>query len=148
MELLKAQELAIELMNEHGLINKGWFFIFDRAKRRLGSCNYRDRKITLSSNLTELRDEQNVRNTILHEIAHAIVGGRNGHNHIWRSKAIEIGCNGERCANDVKVKGKWKATCPNGHTAHRHRKPKSQSSCGACSSKFDPKYLMVYELTD
>ena len=148
MELLKAKNLAILLLDEHGLMDKGWYFEFDRAKRRLGSCNYRHKKITLSSALTELRDEENVRNTILHEIAHAIVGWKNAHNNVWRAKAIEIGCNGERCGNDVKIEGKWKATCPNGHTAYRHRKPKNRVSCGVCSKKFDPDYLLVYELNN
>ena len=146
MELLQAQKLAIELMEQHGLIDKGWFFIFDHAKRRFGCCNYRSKKITLSAPLTELRDESFVKNTILHEIAHALVGSRNGHNNIWRAKAIEIGCNGNRCSSDVEIKGKWVGTCPNGHTKHRHRKPSGSISCGTCSNVYDPRYAINFKL--
>jgi predicted SprT family Zn-dependent metalloprotease len=133
-------------MNQYGLLDKGWFFDYDHAKRRFGCCSYRKKRISLSKPLTELREESFVRNTILHEIAHAIVGGKNGHNHIWRAKAIEIGCNGERCSNDVQLKGKYVGICPNGHTHYRHRKPKHQSSCAIClPTKFDPQYLINFQ---
>lgn len=146
MELLQAQKLAIELMDEHGLLEQGWFFMFDNAKRRFGCCHHYMKRISLSKPLTELREESSVRNTILHEIAHAIVGGRNGHNRIWRAKAIEIGCNGERCSNDVTIEGKWIGTCPNGHIHYRHRKP-TESSCAIClPTKFDRQYLINFKI--
>jgi len=147
MELLQAEALAISLMDKYGLIEKGWFFIFDKAKRRFGCCSYRRRCITLSAPLTEIREESFVRNTILHEIAHALVGGRNGHNEVWRAKAIEIGCNGERCSNDARLEGKWKGLCPNGHIHYRHRRPKRKTSCGVCLPKrFDSQYLINFQV--
>ena len=44
MDLTSAKQLAINKMEEHGLLNKGWFFSFDNAKRRFGACNYRLQK--------------------------------------------------------------------------------------------------------
>jgi hypothetical protein len=32
-----------------------------------------------------------IKNTILHEIAHAIVGENHGHRQVWQEKAIELG---------------------------------------------------------
>jgi hypothetical protein len=146
MKLFDAKMLALELMDKYGLLDSGWYFEFDQAKRRFGCCNYRIKKITLSAPLTELRDESFVRNTILHEIAHALVGGRNGHNHIWKAKAIEIGCNGDRCSSDAHIQGKWVGTCPNGHVKHRHRKPSGSISCGTCSNVYDPQYAINFKI--
>jgi SWI/SNF-related matrix-associated actin-dependent regulator 1 of chromatin subfamily A len=39
-------------------------------------------------------EEQQFKDTILHEIAHAIVGPHHGHDEVWRGKAVEIGCTG------------------------------------------------------
>jgi hypothetical protein len=72
MNLIKTEKLANELLKKHGLINKGWRFEFDNAPRRFGCCKYRSKRITLSKKLTELNDEENVLDTILHEMAHLI----------------------------------------------------------------------------
>jgi hypothetical protein len=145
MELLQAEGLAIDLIIEYGLFDKGWDFQFDRAKRRFGCCNYTKKRITLSEPLTKLRTEQMVRNTILHEIAHALVGHEHGHNKVWKAKAIEIGCNGDRCSGDVRLEPKYIAYCPNGHESPRHRKSNRRQSCGRCSPKFDERFLITYK---
>ena len=54
-----------------------------------------------------------IKNTILHEIAHALVGPKHGHNEIWKQKALEIGCDAERCHYVVFSKPKYKLTCSN-----------------------------------
>ena len=146
MELRQANKLAIELMEQHGLLDKGWHFAFDRANRRFGSCQYHRKRITLSKPLTELNSEQEIRNTILHEIAHALCP-REGHNQIWKMKAIEIGCDGERCysSNEVEtMKGNYVATCCNcDKTFNRFRKPKYDQSCGKCSGgRYNPTYKL------
>jgi hypothetical protein len=35
--------------------------------------------------------------TILHEIAHALVGPRHGHDTVWKAKCTDIGARPERC---------------------------------------------------
>jgi predicted SprT family Zn-dependent metalloprotease len=151
MELIKAKKLANDLMTEHELIKLGWRFEFDNAKRRFGCCNYTLKLITLSKSLTELNDEARVKNTILHEIAHALVGSGNGHNHVWRKKALEIGCDGKRCYSIKTVttpKSKYEAVCKKcNHVHKRHRKPKNKVSCGVCSNKFDANLLLEYKET-
>ncbi len=110
MNLTDAKSLALALMQEHGLIT--WRFTFDNAKRRLGLIRFNDKTISMSETLTSLNPIEQVRNTILHEIAHALVGPSQGHNRVWRDKAISIGCNGNRMTNSiVKVEYKYTVTC-------------------------------------
>ena len=146
MELSDARALTLQLMKEHGI--EYWNFEFDNAKRRFGCCWHPSRYITLSKQLVLLNTEVSVKNVILHEIAHALVGPGNGHNWVWREKALEIGCDGRRCCSidDIEVvKGKVEATCPKcGYTYRRHRMPKTQRSCGKCSSVFDKEMLLLY----
>lgn len=138
MNLRQARTLAIDLMNLHNLI--GWRFRYDRAVRRLGYTQYGSKTISLSRALTVLNDEPQVKNTILHEIAHALLGAGHGHNNVWRSKAISIGCNGQRCTNSiVKVQPRFKIICALCGTSWPcHRKPRQldysfHKSCGKAS---------------
>lgn len=138
MKLRDARALAKELMSLHGLT--GWSFTFDRAVKRLGLTLYREKTISLSRQLTALNDDKQVRNTLLHEIAHALVGTSFGHGDVWRSKALSIGCNGQRCTNSiVRVSPKYKVTCEMCSASWSyHRKPRSLATswhqrCGRAS---------------
>jgi len=154
MKLQDAKNLAIELMDKHGLLENRWHFQFDNAKRRFGRCSFRLQVISLSKHLVELNDEARVKNTILHEIAHALVGARQGHNHVWRRKAIEIGCDGERCYSSDEVEkpeSKYIAECSGcGRTHNRHKMTRGlkygSSSCGFCSGgRYNEKYKLVWK---
>ena len=142
MDLFRAERQAKMLMAAHGLT--GWRFEWDNAKRRFGCCHHSTRTISLSRVLTVQLEESAVRNTMLHEIAHALVGAGNGHNAVWRATAISIGCNGNRCSSaKVQVEYKWRGVCPNGHTFNRHRKAKGRQSCNTCSpSGFSERHVI------
>jgi predicted SprT family Zn-dependent metalloprotease len=136
MDLLQAELQAKALMHEHGLIQQGWKFDWNNRKRALGTCSSRRKTIWLSKVYTKQLPESEVRDTILHEIAHALVGCHNHHNHIWRRKAMEIGCSGSRCADfrdkgiEVEIKGKYKAECKHcGKVYYGHKRRKRSSSC-------------------
>ena len=148
MILLDAQRLTEKLMNQHNLNEMGWRFEFDNSKRRFGCCNYTHKKITLSRHLVLLNDETRVTNTILHEIAHALVGSGHGHDNVWRRKAIQIGCDGKRCyteKNTVTPAAKYVAICKGcGAEAKRQRKPQRTSSCGRCSNRFNPNTILEF----
>lgn len=58
----------------------------------LGLCMHMDKCILLNAFHIDIHPWTEVRNTILHEVAHAIVGPGHGHNAIWATKAREIGC--------------------------------------------------------
>ena len=113
MELNVVIMLANKLLDEHGLIEKGWRFSFDRAKRRAGSCKFSKKEITIAKAYAERQERMEIKNTILHEIAHALVGSQHGHSQIWRKKAKEIGCDASRCHHIVFSKPKYVLTCYN-----------------------------------
>ena len=82
-------EMARRLIDEHGLI--GWTLAFVEAERRLGDCDFKGRVIRISrSHALEGSDEQ-IRDTVLHEIAHAIAGQEAGHGPMWKATARRIG---------------------------------------------------------
>ena len=86
--LRRALDMAAMLMAEHGL--EGWRVRLDHARRRAGQCDYTNRQISLSRYYVRHAEEAHIRDTILHEIAHALVGPFHGHDAVWRRKAREI----------------------------------------------------------
>jgi len=87
----EARVLAWQLMTEHGLPDDGWQFRFDSARRRFGSCQHGAKLITLSGAMTDSNNVEQVRDTILHEIAHALVGHGAGHGEEWKRVALRLG---------------------------------------------------------
>lgn len=136
--------MARELMDEHGLHD--WHLVLDRAKKRAGVCRSAERTIGLSAPLTRLHSVEQVRDTVLHEIAHALVGPRHGHGPTWRAMARRVGASPERCLPEdaPSVPGAWVGTCPAGHTIDRHRRPTQVSSCRQCSNRFDPDAVFTW----
>jgi len=141
MTLKLAEELAIHLMRLHRLPRE-WSFAFDRSKVRFGKCDYRRKQISLSRYLVELNGEEEIRDTILHEIAHALAPRGAGHGPVWRSLALSIGCNGRRCYGHevARPAPKYRGTCPScRRVIYRHRR--TVIACGRCAGVFDPKYV-------
>jgi SprT protein len=140
MTLKQAEELAKRLMRLHKLPRE-WSFAFDRSKVRFGKCDYRRKQISLSRYLVELNGEEEVQDTILHEIAHALAPRGTGHGPVWRSLALSIGCNGRRCYGHevARPTPKYRGTCPScRRVIYRHRR--AVIACGECADVFDPRY--------
>ncbi len=145
MNTAQAEKLATKLMHEHGLTD--WTFRFDNAVSRFGLCSYRKKEISLSKQLVELNSEAEVRDVILHEIAHAIAPKGEGHGRVWKETALAIGCSPTRIfSNKVNTpERKYTATCKScGRVTYYHRKRKL--SCGECSPRFNKKYLLKFKL--
>jgi len=139
--------LATDLMTEHDLHSKNWRFRFDNAKQRLGNCSYKRRTISMSKHFAVKITEPEAKDVLLHEIAHALVGRGQGHNHVWKRKAIEIGCNGLReYHGDIHIKAKYIGTCPTcGRVIKRHRR--KNISCGRCSGgSYNSKHAFIWSL--
>lgn len=140
MELKKAQALTHILMHKHGLLGH-WKFRWHNKKRSLGTCSYVKKIIYLAKWYTELNDQSQVKDTILHEIAHALSYERYGrkgigHGKIWKSICREIGAEPRACTkaklNHPNNHYKYIDTCC-GLTFKRHRLKKNVSySCPKC----------------
>jgi predicted SprT family Zn-dependent metalloprotease len=110
MDLKKAQTMMLDMITYHNLTD--WGFRFDKAVNRLGLCSHKRQQLFLSIHATSVNSEEVVLNTILHEIAHALVDSNHGHDDVWRNKAISIGCDGERCSEiAVKAPPKYTIAC-------------------------------------
>jgi predicted SprT family Zn-dependent metalloprotease len=131
-------------MDEHGLHD--WTFGFDRARVRAGACHFADRRVTLSRALAAAQGEAEVRETVLHEIAHALVGPGHGHDTVWRARARAIGASGERCyvADEPVVPGRWQGRCGAGHVVHRHRRPERLLLCARCRALPAPERVLSW----
>ncbi len=138
MEIKLAKQMAEGLMAQHGI--HSWVVVFDNAKTRKGQTRFNQMEISLSAPLTEINPVEQVRNTILHEIAHVLVGRGHGHDDAWRAKAIQIGCTGETCTATVnRLPGRYIVKCNHctGIVSEYYRKPKLENcwhmKCGRVS---------------
>jgi predicted SprT family Zn-dependent metalloprotease len=136
MNLYEARNLARTLMTQHGIPD--WTFTFDHARRRFGSCQPTRKRITLSRTLTLLNTEEEVRDTLLHEIAHALTPD-DGHGPRWRAMCRKLGCNPKRCYTDETVispprrAARFEIGCPKCNWWHpRHRRTRRKLICRQC----------------
>lgn len=134
--------LARHLMEKHGLLQQGWAFQWDNARRRAGRCNYHNKTITLSRhyaelNITERLDD--IIDTVLHEIAHALTPGHH-HDKVWQLMCVQVGAKPERCYDRSAVtmpRGRLVATCRAcGREFHRHKRMRRgyRSYCAATAA--------------
>lgn len=132
MRLEDAEALARQLINHH---LPGWTFGWDNAQRFFGRCYFKTKHISLSKPLTELNKEADIKDVILHEIAHGIAGWEAGHSYDWKRVANNLGCSANRCAGThvALPKGKWLACCKGcGQFFRRVRPPKVTHWCTKC----------------
>jgi predicted SprT family Zn-dependent metalloprotease len=130
----------ISKFQEHGLTASGWKWKWNnRLKTTAGTTEFESKTISLSSLYVTKATESEVKNTILHEIAHALTPGHN-HDKIWKAKAKSIGCNGERC-HEVETRGdnayKWLFKCEKGCTSVPSitKRRKNGHRCALCKEK-------------
>lgn len=128
------------LMADHGLHD--WEFRWDRAKERFGACWYRRRWITLSRHLTPQCELEEIHDTILHEIAHALAGPHAKHGPRWKAIARELGAHpSATAAHPARVAPRYVGTCPNClRTVRAHRR--GNLACGVCSATYQPAYRL------
>lgn len=124
MDIHEASELAQQLIGRHGL--DGWTFKLNNARRQLGVCREHLKRIELSRHYVFCNPREHVTDTILHEIAHALVGTNHGHDEVWKAMCVSLGCMPKSCEKDVVMPdGAWRAHCPSCQKTYaQHRRPK------------------------
>ena len=135
--------LAETEMLEH-LEDREWSFGFDSGRRRAGLCSYNDKRITVSKYLSLVHSIDDVMQTVKHEIAHALVGPKEGHGKKWLATAKRIGYRNETYTGQeiAKAYAPYRGLCPNGHEHFRYQKPKRLYSCHHCGSGFRKEYMI------
>jgi predicted SprT family Zn-dependent metalloprotease len=116
MNLMQAETMALRLMREHGARDMGFTFRWTSSRKALGITRWRrvlnvgtgrmewlPMDIALSRPLTVHQPEDEVRQTILHEIAHALAGHGHNHDHVWRTTAISIGAKPSVCGGSAEL---------------------------------------------
>lgn len=130
MNLTEVSNLAQELIRKHlgrntnGDYDRGiWWFEWMTSTRMLGQCRYprlgQDGVIRLNEDFVlHSNDLNEVKDVILHEIAHALAGHAAGHGRIWKHYAMSIGASPNRTSDSesfkevVAMNAKYVATCP------------------------------------
>ena len=91
-DLHNIEKTAYKLMKKHNLNN--WKFRWSNASRRYGSCDKKNKIISISKLHGLYDDEYLVKDTILHEISHGLTPEfYASHGKEWKENAIKIGCN-------------------------------------------------------
>jgi predicted SprT family Zn-dependent metalloprotease len=152
MDIETAAGMARELLARHELPD--WKFEFDRARLRFGLCSHRRKTISLSRHLTHLNEEHHVKDTLLHEIAHAKAGRLAAHGPAWRSLAAALGCRTRACYDHrtvVTPPRAWLGNCPGcGRAAYRHRRPRRKTACAGCcrqfaGNRYDARFVFTWQ---
>lgn len=131
IQLDRIARKAERLIAKHGL--KDWSFQYEDASKRSGVCDHYTRVIGLSRLYCLKAPAHFLRNTILHEIAHALVGPQHNHDQVWKEKARSIGCTGDRCHNVDFAPPRYIASCPRcGWRIKRNFR--KRMVCKACNS--------------
>jgi len=126
-----------------------WKLNFSNGKRQLGHCNCKKKIISLSNAYIKTNPYDILRDTLLHEIAHAIQfkkTGKTDHGPRWKTIAKKVGCTAQRCVSseDIEVpRGKYVGVCPSCKSVtHFYRKVKRKYSCRLCSNKYSPEFRL------
>lgn len=117
----RALKKCRKLLCKQGLSD--WSACLDDSMSRAGACQYRNKQISLARLFIRKASEQEILDTILHEIAHALAGRAHHHDALWRKIAREIGCSAERCHNLKFSPPRWIVQCSSGcFTTTRNRR--------------------------
>jgi predicted SprT family Zn-dependent metalloprotease len=119
-----------------------WVFEYNNNKRRLGVCKFRHKRIEMQAYYVLHNSDSEIMDTLMHEIAHALVGPGYNHGPVWQAKAIEVGAIPTACNDNPDLElqeGNWITVCPNCKKEHhKHRRPKRLTGwhCVSCGPKF------------
>jgi hypothetical protein len=84
---LKCKEILKEYKLDH------WHVVLsmDANLSWVGLCDFKSQTIILSAIAIDVHPDSEVLDTIRHEVAHAIVGPKHGHDGVWKEMALKLG---------------------------------------------------------
>ncbi len=144
MNITRAKQILREELDKHEL-----YHVEVKMNNRLTSAfgRYRWNRLSnykvveLSTKLVEINDEDRVRLTILHEVAHALTEGH-GHDIVWKRKLLEIGGDGKRCYSSIdtntieRTRTLYQAYCQeHGNRGRTYRR--TTKACGTCCNEYN-----------
>ena len=140
MSLTEIQILGNQLLRAHEVksgLEPGWQFGFDLAPSRGGVRKYKEKQLSLSITYCLKASRAEITDTVLHEIAHAIVGPRHGHDAVWKAAAARIGCTAERCHQVKHTLPRWHGRCGCEKKWERQRLTRRTRTwiCATCKDK-------------
>ena len=89
-----------------------WRYRFETATARAGICRYETRTVVLSVSYVLRAPWHDIRDTLLHEIAHAIIGPGHSHDVAWQTAARRIRCTAKRCSTVMHSLKRWMRESP------------------------------------
>ena len=126
-----------------------WELRFSNQKRHLGYCRPKKRIISLSRAFMQANPFPVMKDTLLHEIAHALhflETGNTNHKNGWKEIALKVGCEPKRCATGEGLnmpEGNYVGVCPVCEKAtHFYRRVRRSYSCSHCTNNYDPRYKL------
>lgn len=117
MNLNEATMMANQIMRDNLMSERGWRLTWNQRRGAAGVCRYKTREISLSLPITKACDAEEFRETVLHEIAHALAGHGAGHGPEWLKTYRALGGKGGRIVNPrkameiAKASARWAAEC-------------------------------------
>jgi len=113
-----------------------WKLTWNNAFSRAGICYENKKTISISRHYIKRNNWNNIKNIILHEISHAIVGNINGHNEKWLKTFKKLGGNGKMYCNNYCKNNDYKyirycinIPCDNLTSYHLTRRKKKCTNC-------------------
>jgi predicted SprT family Zn-dependent metalloprotease len=141
---------AQQKLEQWALTDKGWKFAWNSRRTSFGLCSPRRKTIFLSTFLLSTVPLDEHKDTVLHEIAHALdfeERGFSNHDRYWKRKAIEVGaapvaCRSVQDNTTILQQSKYTLVCPNGHEYPKHRMLKHKRSCPKCCPVYNENFLL------
>lgn len=130
MNIKEAEELAKELIAKH---IPEYRLVWVESLYSFGKCFQSHQVIELSRPLTLSNSLDHVKDTILHEIAHALAPTTSFHDTKWQEIAKSIGCNGKRCYSPEVIRPtKWISYCRKCSKTRAVARRMKRRYCGEC----------------
>ena len=129
-KLVELAARAVEELRKHNL--EDWIFRFDNSISRAGVCKHTHKLIALSNIHCLEHEAEGVWDTVLHEIAHALVGPKVGHGSQWVKMAKALGCTAKVRSDEAVERTRYIQTCLTCNWGRRLQRRVRNRKCIRC----------------